>query len=79
MYLAELHQSTSTGSKVGDAAALGITIGAFFGFLPQIAALLSVIWLILQITRFTLDWYRSEKRRKGQRRRRGDRYGEDAA
>lgn len=66
-------------AKVGDAVAIGITLGAFLEYLPAIAALLSIVWLMLQMTRFCLNWYRDEKRRRGQRRRRGETYGQDSA
>jgi hypothetical protein len=32
-----------------DAGAVGMALGTFFGWLPNIAALLSVIWLLLRI------------------------------
>lgn len=32
-----------------DAGAVGMAVGTFFGYLPNIAALLSVIWLLLRI------------------------------
>ncbi len=64
-----------TASHVGDVVAIGITVGAFFDFLPKIAALLSVIWLFLQIMRFCTTWYREETRRRGHRRRHTDKLG----
>ena len=43
-------QTTTQFAKgTADVGALGITIATFFEMLPNIAALLSVIWLVLRI------------------------------
>lgn len=45
-----------------DASAVGIVIATLFGWLPNIAALLSVIWLAMRIYSTYLD---IQKQRKG--------------
>lgn len=45
----------------GDAGAIGIAIATFFAWLPNIVALLSLVWLLMRIVigAFELrDWWR---------------------
>ena len=43
-----------------DLSSFGIVVGAFAGYLPPIAAALSVIWTAIQIT----EWYLRKLRRR---------------
>lgn len=70
MISADQHASAAT--RVGDVVAVGITVAALMEWLPAVATILSIIWIMLQITRFCLDWRRDFKRRRGERRRKGD-------
>lgn len=36
--------------RTGDAIAAGTIVGTFMGWMPKIAALLSAVWFIIQIT-----------------------------
>jgi hypothetical protein len=44
-----------------DGAAIGAAIGAIAGWLPPIAALMSIIWLGMQM----YDWIQKKRRSKG--------------
>jgi hypothetical protein len=35
--------------QIGDASAIGIALGSLVGWLPAIAALLSIVWTLLRI------------------------------
>jgi len=44
-----LQTTTQIAKGTADVGALGITVATFFEMLPNIAALLSVFWLVLRI------------------------------
>lgn len=47
-----------------DAGALGVTLGALLGYLPTVAAILSVVWMALRVYSAYLDIKEQRRRMK---------------
>lgn len=57
-----LNRTTEPVTSTLDFSAVGVAVATFFGWLPQVAALLSVIWLVLRIYE---TWVSIQKIKKG--------------